>query len=383
MKGHVSQGGRIPSYPPTHHYNGPPIEINRFRTETHGGGFQIPRPAKPFYWKARDGWYATFGTKKVLLAKGRDGREAAVRAFHKLKAAGPAAPDQAGPDDTTADLCRLYLDHARDNLAPLTAEWYARHLKSFVKACGTVPAADLRPHHVVNWVGSHEWGPSTRNGAIRAVKRVFSWATRMGYMASDPIRHLERPPMRRRELIPVAGQVSAVMEVVKDAPFHDYLLALWATGCRPGEVRSLTAAGVDVAAGTWTVVNKTRHKGDPTRSIYLTETLVELSRRLIVEHPEGPIFRNLRGRPWTRNAVVLRFRRLRVKLGMGKELTAYGLRHLYITDALEKGMPPATLAELVGHRNITMIMQVYSKLKQRTQHLRDAAGQVRPDDQKP
>jgi integrase len=342
----------------------------------------MPRPSRPWFRSDRDAWYAWIGGKRVKLADGKDGHDAAMKAFYKLKAAGPVPLAPSG-GYTTGGLCLLYLDHARDDLAPLTYEWYARHLKSLARACGDVPADDLRPHHVLAWVGSHGWGPTTRNGAIRAARRVFSWATKQGHIAADPIRLVERPRPLRREDIPEPKQMELVMEVVRDRPFHDLLAALWETGCRPGEAFALTAAGVDLDGGTWTVVNKTRHRGDPTRTVYLTPRLVELSRRLVVEWPEGPIFRNTRGQPWRRNALACRFRRLRARLGMGRELTAYALRHLFITDGLEKEVPIATMAELVGHKDGRMITTVYSKLSRRKQHLRDAARKVRPDDQGP
>jgi site-specific recombinase XerD len=54
------------------------------------------------------------------------------------------------------------------------------------------------------------------------------------------------------------------------------------------------------------------------------------------------------------------------------------LRHLYITDALENGMSLATVAELVGHRDLKMVMQIYSHLSERADHLRDAARTALP-----
>jgi integrase len=46
---------------------------------------------------------------------------------------------------------------------------------------------------------------------------------------------------------------------------------------------------------------------------------------------------------------------------------------------LERGVNPATVAELVGHKDLTMIMRVYNQLKQRTDHLREAVRQARPE----
>jgi site-specific recombinase XerD len=48
------------------------------------------------------------------------------------------------------------------------------------------------------------------------------------------------------------------------------------------------------------------------------------------------------------------------------------LRHAFVTDALERGVPIATLAQIVGHRDTKMIAQVYSHLHEKKKHLREA-----------
>jgi integrase len=146
------------------------------------------------------------------------------------------------------------------------------------------------------------------------------------------------------------------------------------TGCRPGEVASVTAGQVDLGAGTWTFKrHKTVKKTDKPRVVYLTPAAVELTRRLAAAHPTGPLFRNSRGEPWNRNSVRCRFRRLRVKLGLGGGVVAYTYRHSYATAGLEAGVPIATMAELLGHTSTDMINEHYGHLDQKTAHLREAA----------
>lgn len=55
--------------------------------------------------------------------------------------------------------------------------------------------------------------------------------------------------------------------------------------------------------------------------------MVELCRGLAREHPSGPLFLNMRGNPWTRNAIRFRFRNLRQRLDLPEELVAYTFRH--------------------------------------------------------
>lgn len=166
---------------------------------------------------------------------------------------------------------------------------------------------------------------------------------------------------------------------IPDAPFRMFFFALWRTGARPGEVRKVEAGHVNLDAGVW-VFPPRRHKtgkktGRP-RVIVLTPPMVKLTRLLMARHPSGPLFRNTDGNPWTKSAVRLRFCRLRKRLGLDDRIVAYLLRHGFCTDALERGVPIATVAELLGHTTTNTIAKHYSHLTEKTEHLRLAALQA-------
>ena len=98
---------------------------------------------------------------------------------------------------------------------------------------------------------------------------------------------------------------------------------------------------------------------------------MRLCRKLVEQNPEGPIFRNNYGRPYSRNAVRIRFRSLRAKLGI-KGVVPYTARHTFCTEGLEKGIPIATMAELLGHSSVRMVSQHYNHLSEKTDHLKNA-----------
>src|SRR5947209_1572490 len=54
------------------------------------------------------------------------------------------------------------------------------------------------------------------------------------------------------------------------------------------------------------------------RVIYLTEAAVGIVRRLMLKCPDGPLFRNSEGKPWTTYAVNCAFVRLQIRLGLQK-----------------------------------------------------------------
>jgi integrase/recombinase XerC len=98
--------------------------------------------------------------------------------------------------------------------------------------------------------------------------------------------------------------------------------------------------------------HKTAKKTGKPRRIFLNDHAAEIAARLAGDRPDGPIFLNSRGEPWTHNAVGLAMRRLRARAGLGKETVAYGFRHLFVTALLKRGESMALVSKLAGHENI-------------------------------
>jgi integrase len=344
------------------------------------------RTPKPWYREERGEWTVTVRGKRRVLAKGPKGRTkaAAEREFHLLMLAEGRAPETDRARMLVRDVVDLYLLHAEGQASRGEKERdtylaYRKFLFSAVKAIGSMRAAEVQPKDLLRWVDRDTWGPTMRHSALTVAKVAFNWAKKVGHIDSNPVAGMELPKARTRELIPTHDQVDAIFAAAWGRPFRDFLTALRETGCRPSEIATLTADRANLEAGTWRVRNKTRWKtGEDFRTVYLTPAMVELTRRLVEEHGSGLVFRNSRGKAWTKGPIAYRFVRLRRKLGFGAECTAYAFRHLYITDALERGVNPATVAELVGHRSLDMIMRVYSKLGLRKGHLSDAVRQIRP-----
>src|SRR5207244_10688030 len=120
------------------------------------------------------------------------------------------------------------------------------------------------------------------------------------------------------------------------------------TRCAPSEVSRMTPAHVNLELGDWAFADhKTVKKTAKPRIVYLTPAMVELTKRLMTEHPDGSLFRGPRGgKPFTRNGIRCRFKRLRQKLPHLKGLIAYAYRHSLATDALVTAVGIAQVAEL-------------------------------------
>jgi integrase len=305
-------------------------------------------------------------------------RSEAINRWHALMTKAPAPPE--APDATAVVLFAAFLEWAQKHKKPATYDWHCNYLHSFIK---TIPPdlriAGLKPFHVTRWLDTRDgWGPSSRRGAITTAKRAFTWAIEEGYIDHSPIAKIRKPKRRRRETILTDGQRQLIIEEASDESFRDLVTLIQETGVRPQEVRTVAARHVDLKNGLWIFPpeeHKTGEKTEQPRIVYLNGTALAITARLVETHPTGPICRNAHGKPWTRNAIRLRFRRLRRRLKdkLPATLCAYAFRHTFATTALERGLDAITVAELMGNKDVSMLSQVYQHLRQRGDHMKAAA----------
>lgn len=324
----------------------------------------MPRAPKPWYRKDRKAWYAWIGGRQIRLSE--DYKEA-VAIFHRLML--DASRPTARVDLTVPVLCDLFAGHVKRTLAPTTFAWYVGHLERWAGHCNARKADSIRPKDLTAWLAKHaDWSPSTRRGAITAVKRAWAWAVAEGHLAANHLAHYKRPPMGRRAVMSPDDVPTLIAAIRPNSALSDLVTGLLETGCRPGELAGITAADVAPGGDRAIVRGKTGE-----RTVYLSSRAADLLAQLAIKHPEGPLFRNSRGHAWDRNAMRCAFRRLRRKTGI-EGATAYALRHLYATLAIERGVDPLTLAELMGHRDVTMLREFY--VRHREDQMRRAAEQA-------
>jgi integrase len=340
---------------------------------------------RPWWRKQNRAWYAFVGGRQRLLCHAptktdAGGRDQAMQEFAKALLAGSTAVDAIQP--ILIGIIQAFLDWSKAHNAPKTYRGYRDFLKGFLACVDVLYADDLRPFHVTRWLAAHSaWGPAGQRAAITAVKRCLNWARDEELIERNPLSKVQKPAPVRREVL-IAAEDHARMLDASDDAFRDVLTALYSLGCRPIEVRMVTAREVDLDQGVWIFpVGHPACKGGRRirrpKVTYLTPAMLNLTRRLIERYPEGPLFRNSRGDPWKGAAFKDRLRRLREKLKLPAGTCAYSYRHTFATDGLEKGIDVATVAELLGHSNLTMLSEVYGHLTQRAQHLHAAVEQLR------
>jgi len=343
--------------------------------------------SKPWWRENNKAWYATIGGKQLLLCKApsKSNRLGQARAAEELQKR-LAVRQSIGHNATIVGVLEEFLAWSEKNQAGGTYYGHKLYLQDLVDHLEVAFVYELKPIHLTKWIDQHKtWGNASKRAATISTKRAFNWAVEQGLIEKNPFATVRRPPPCRREVLVPDMDHKRLLKAT-DRAFRRVLRVLRATGCRPIEVRTVTAREVNLDLGTWVfpvghVANKTGKKTGRPRITYLTQSIQRLVKALIKRYPTGPLFRNQQGKPWTTNAIRLRWKRLREKLSLPKGTCSYAYRHTYTTEGLAKGVEVATMAELLGHQDLRMISQHYGHLAQKSQHLRAAAEQaasVRP-----
>ena len=337
---------------------------------------------KPWYRKSKKAWYlqVSRGVQKCL-GKTRAEADRAYRQW--VLEQGEQLPAAERRRLTVAEVAQEFLDHSKRNNDARTYQFYCYFVVPFVERFGSAAAATFPPLSFSKWLDEHEGWKGSRRNAIIAVKRMFNFAVNdAGLLPANPLRAIKKPPKKRRNRVMTPEE-------------REFVFVLLDTGCRPSEIMLVAARHVSRDGTRWTFEHhKTDGRTGEARVVYLSPAMQELTRDLMRRYPEGPLFRSTRRlggvrRPWTRNGIRCRFKRLREKARRLREqeqdpekrekipdlagLTSYVLRHTFTTHALTTGLPVPVVSALLGHKSMKMVDEHYNHTDQATDILKDAA----------
>lgn len=103
------------------------------------------------------------------------------------------------------------------------------------------------------------------------------------------------------------------------------------------------------------------------RVVLLSDRAFEICQRWALKNPAGPIFRK-GDKPWTANSLGRECAKLSRKWGF--RVTPYAVRHTFATEKIIQGVDLVTIATLMGHVDLKMLMKVYPHVRKRGEHLK-------------
>ena len=161
-----------------------------------------------------------------------------------------------------------------------------------------------------------------------------------------------------------------------DINYSEIMLVSMFTGMRGGEICALNIEDIDFQ-NNCIIVNKTTSRGGD-NSVIVNETKTEAGMRKVLinndlaaflkecigERTGGTLFVSSNNKPVTTQQVnyyfwnTLKQYDIQDKSLQGK-LTFHSLRHTFATRCIESGVPPKVLQKILGHKDISVTMNVY------------------------
>jgi integrase len=386
----------------------------------------MPRVSNgPRYYASKKGWYATFGGETILLIKGgkKDTETQAKEAY--AAEAEARRVEVAGDRASVWAIANAYLLDLKNRVetkdaAPSLLKMHTELLTTFTTHHGQKLVRDLRPQHITDWVAlmrqerwneklkrTTKWTTGTERLGRNVVHRALNWAAgEAGLISGNPLKKFATgPKAKRQRRRPAATRVAiadhehallverARRRSAKD--FLNLLTFLYGTGARPAEMYGVTSREWDPVKKAFVIQAshenhgryKLAHLGEP-RTVYVPDDLVPLVNELMVRYPDGPLFRNERGKPWSNVTLCARFKSIkraanRAAAGRNEEpvrktVTAYSYRHAFVTRWVQQNKSLPVLCELLNTSE-AMVREHYSHLFEKTATLRDALNSLDRD----
>lgn len=325
--------------------------------------------AQPFFWKAKNGWFlwTKDGGKRKRVFLARTKKEA----FDKWRLLSGASGDPLFASVSAKWLQRQITRRKRREVSEAWLKRVARTVEAFNRANPRIRCSGITPRIATAWLG--DCAVSYEHSEVSTIKRILRWAVDEQLIARSPLSTMKLSKGKRRIATFTIEQHRHLVSETKDGEFRALLWFAWWTGCRPSELRALRWEQISNDCQTAVMLeHKNDRKVAKPRTIFFPPNASAILRRH--RKDKGSVFLNTRGRPWTKNAVVCRMRRLRERTGL--QGTAYAYRHSYATRALASGVGPADVAEIIG-TSIEIISRNYAHLGDDLKRLAELAKRVK------
>jgi integrase len=307
---------------------------------------------------------------------GRAGSEEARAAYSRLTNIWRTDPyhEPDGAELTVPELCREYL--AAAPFPPAQRIQYGRAVHLLAVAHAGVRVDDFGPVLLTAWqrslaserssYGNLRYSRTYVGKLVRIVRACWRWGVATErvrverWQALLAVRGLRADEGRPGRKVAAADDVD-YRAILPHLPIGARGLAqlLRHTGARPSELFALKPSDLDLSATVWTyapVSHKTVARGKE-RVIHFGPASIAVLR----EHwPEdgGPFFPNRRCVVYTRNSLLLAFKRAAVKAGVGRILP-YQLRHARLTE-VRAAVGIEGAAAVGGHSGLK-VAEIYTR----------------------
>lgn len=196
-------------------------------------------------------------------------------------------------------------------------------------------------------------GEGTRNRRLSAIKSLFAFAHRIGYLALDVGRPLRLPKCRETlsERILSEDEVSRILSSERQPRNRIMLELLYMSGVRVSELCGLRRKDLQERRGGGQIT--VYGKGGKTRSILLpNSTWIALMPLCDGSAPDEPVFKSRKGGSLDPSQVFRIVQSAAKRAGISKNVSCHWLRHAHASHALDHDAPLHLVQQTLGHSSV-------------------------------
>jgi integrase/recombinase XerD len=196
--------------------------------------------------------------------------------------------------------------------------------------------------------------PSSAYRSLSAVKSLFAFGHRLGYLAFDVARPLRLPALREKLAERILEETDVLrMIALENMPRNKaLLLTLYSGGFRVADACGLKWSNLQSRdkAGQITVFGK----GSKTRTVLVPASVWTSLMSLRGDAPEhAPVFRSRKKGHLDESMVWRIVRKAAKRAGIEKAVSCHWLRHAHASHALDRGAPIHLVQATLGHASIS------------------------------
>lgn len=285
----------------------------------------------------------------IRTVKDHSGQDAELLPVVVAAATTSVIPRQADSDEM---LINLWL-HGR---SPATQEAYQGDVRRLCRFVGRplrqTALADLQ--RFSDSLEQDGLAPASQHRILAAVKSLFAFGCRLGYLQFDTARPLRLPTLRNRlaERILDEGQVQRMIALEVHPRNRAILLLLYGAGLRVSEACGLKWRDCQARdnGGQVTV----HGKGGKTRTILIPlsvwESLVALRS---AGDDDAPVFRSRKHGHLQKAAMERLVRKAARRAGVSQAVSPHWLRHAHASHSLDRNAPIHVVQATLGHTSLS------------------------------
>lgn len=199
--------------------------------------------------------------------------------------------------------------------------------------------------------------PATINRELACLKKIFNRLVKENVLISNPVSKVKFLAENNEQMRVLSYSEEKLYLMACSQPLQDFAVIMLETGMRPDEVRNLTVKDINLDR-EYLQVSKGKTKA-ARRKIPLSEIAFNVLESRIKNAENEYIFAGVRGVDKSNKPLVKLNNAHYGALNRSKvdKFRLYDLRHTFATRQAEAGTDLVTLASLLGHSRLEMVMR--------------------------